>query len=272
MKRTTRSGDLTIAYEDSGSGSPAVVLIHGAYANRSHYAPQVEHLSKRHRVLAPDVRGHGESDKPQGPFGIREVADDVIAVCDAAGVTGAILVGHSWAVPLQVGATRPDLAAGVALLDGAVLLPEEDRAEILAGLVPVLEGPGWMAAMQGFLGGRGFPYGAPALKARVIEEIVHGPAQLAAQLMRDVMSSDWSEQLTSVDCPLLYVHGVMPLEVERLRQLRPDAIVAAVAGGGHYISLEVPDQVNAMLDRFLDLLAQEERSAASATRHRRSLV
>ena len=70
----------------------------------------------------------------------------MIAVCDAAGVTGAILVGHSWAVPLQVALTRPELAAGVVLLDGAVLLPDKVRAEILAGLLPVLEGPGWAAA------------------------------------------------------------------------------------------------------------------------------
>lgn len=253
MRRTTRSGDLTIAYEDCGSGSPAVVLIHGAYANRGHYAPQIEHLSTRRRVLAVDVRGHGDSDMPRRRFGIREAADDVSAVCEAAGVSAAVHVGHSWAVPLQVAAARPDLVAAAVLLDGPVLLPEKERREILAGLVPVLEGPGWMAAMQGFLGGRGFPYDASALKTRVLEEIARGPAHLAAQLMREVMSSDWSEQLASLGCPLLYVHGVMPIELERLRQLRPDAIVAAVAGGGHYLSLEVPEQVNAMLDRFLEL-------------------
>ena len=107
MKHTTFSGDLRIAYEDAGSGSPAVVLIHGAYASSAHYASQIEHASKRHRVLAPDLRGHGDSDTPEGPFGIREVAEDVLAVCDAAGVATAVVCGHSWAVPLQVAALRP---------------------------------------------------------------------------------------------------------------------------------------------------------------------
>ena len=78
-------------------------------------------------MLALDVRGHGESDNPRQPFGVRAAADDVIAVCDAARVVGAIHVGHSWAVPLQVAPTRPDLVAGIVLLDGAVLLTEKER-------------------------------------------------------------------------------------------------------------------------------------------------
>jgi hypothetical protein len=46
-----------------------------------------------------------------------------------------------------------------------------------------------------------------------------------------------------------------PADLERLRQLRPDALLASVAGSGHYLKLEVPDQVNAMLDRFLQIVA-----------------
>jgi len=46
----------------------------------------------------------------------------------------------------------------------------------------------------------------------------------------------------------------VPADLERLKQLRPDAIIAAVAGSGHFLTLVVPDQVNAMLDRFLTVL------------------
>lgn len=78
-------GQLEIAYDEVGSGSPAVVLIHGALPTAA--------TTRR--------REHGGSETPSGSFGIVDAAADVIAVCDAAGVTGAILVGHSWAVPLQ---------------------------------------------------------------------------------------------------------------------------------------------------------------------------
>jgi hypothetical protein len=57
------------------------------------------------------------------------------------------------------------------------------------------------------------------------------------------------------------VHGGIPADLARLRQLRPDAlVVASVAGAGHYMTLEVPDQVNAMLDRFLQIVDQRSPS------------
>ena len=68
MTRAAISDGLRIAYEDVGQGSPAVVLIHGAFGNRFHYAAQIKHLAQRHRVLALDLRGHGESDVPQDGF------------------------------------------------------------------------------------------------------------------------------------------------------------------------------------------------------------
>jgi len=56
---------------------------------------------------------------------------------------------------------------------------------------------------------------------------------------------------------------MMPADLDRLMQLRPDAIVAAVAGSGHFMALVVPDQVSAMLDRFLAILPEGGASAAS---------
>lgn len=263
MKRTTSSGGLRIVFDDTGSGSPAVVLIHADFANRSHFAPQIEHLAPRHRVLAPDLRGHGESESPQGTFGMSDLADDVIAVCDAAGVERAVLCGHACPTALVVAARRPDLVAGVALLDVAVLFPQALRTQVLSNLAPVCEGPGWSTAIQSFLGGLAFPYDTPELKARVMEEIAHGPAGLAAQIVRDVMSSDHADLLAAGDYPLLYVHGGAPIDLARLRQLRPDVVIGSVVGAGHYLTLEVPDQVNAMLDRFLQLVAEREHAAAT---------
>lgn len=54
-----------LAYEDRGAGKPAFVFVHGWTCNRSFFAPQAEHFARRHRVVSLDLRGHGESDKPQ---------------------------------------------------------------------------------------------------------------------------------------------------------------------------------------------------------------
>lgn len=255
MKQTAVTNGLRIAYEDVGVGSPAVVLIHGAFGNRSHYAAQIEHLAQRHRVVALDLRGHGESDVAPDGYRLRDYAQDVVAVCEVAALDRYVLCGHSMPVALIAASLTPGRTAGVALLDGTMLFPESLRSQALANLVPILEGEGWIEAMQGFLIGRGIgPHDSAALKARVLAEIAAAAPGIAAPLMRDVMSEDFSP-LLSGRFPLLYVHAGVPADLTRLRELRPDVLLGAVVGSGHWLMLEVPDQVNAMLDRFLQIVA-----------------
>jgi len=252
-RRTAVVHELGIAFDDAGHGTPTVVLIHGAFANRSHFAPQLEHLAQRHRVLTLDLRGHGESDVPKGGFRVRDFAADVIGVCETAGIDRAVLSGHSLggAVALEVAAAKPDLVAGVALLDAAILYPERLRMRFLA----LLERDAPVEAVLRFFGRTLGPFNSPALKARVMEEIGRAPGHMVVPVIRDLMSSDFAAQLSSGDYPLVYVHAMAPTDLARLRQLRPDVLLASVAGSGHYLMLEVPDQVNAMLDRFLQIVA-----------------
>jgi pimeloyl-ACP methyl ester carboxylesterase len=256
MKRTLPR-DVEIAYEEAGRGDPTVILIHPPFGNRSHFAAVFRHLAQRNRVIALDLRGCGESGVPAEGFRIVDLADDVRAVCRAAGVDRAVLCGHSLGgtVALEVAALEPQLVAGVALLDPVVLFPEPLRRQVLEQLVPALAGPGWQEVLRSFIAGRMFgPFDPPEVRARIAQEVATLPAHLPAPLMRDGMSNDFSDRLAAGKYPLLFVHAQVPADLERLKQLRPDAIVASVAGSGHFLTLIVPDQVNAMLDRFLAIL------------------
>jgi pimeloyl-ACP methyl ester carboxylesterase len=71
--------------------------------------------------------------------------------------------------------------------------------------------------------------------------------------MRDGMATDGAAALARIRCPLLVVRAGAPMDLDRLRGLQPDALVGNVVGSGHWLTLVVPDQVNAMLDRFLEL-------------------
>lgn len=253
MKRVM-SGGVEIAYEEAGQGDPAVVLIHAPFGRREHFAAVFHHLAARHRVIALDLRGCGDSGRPADGYRIRDLADDVRAVCRAAGVTRAVLCGHSLGgtAALEVAALDAELAAGVVLLDAVVLFPEPMRRQVLESFVPVLSGPGWLEALRGYFAGRMFaPWDPPELRARIAEELASLPPQMPAALMRDGMSTDSSERLAAAKCPLLFIHAHVPADLGRLKQLRPDAMVASVVGSGHFLPLVVPDQVNAMLDRFL---------------------
>jgi len=254
--KQVKSDGVEIVFEDTGHGEPALVLIHPAFSNRSHFAPVVANLAERHRVITLDLRGHGESGVPRDGFRIADFAQDVIAVCRGARVERAVLCGHSMggAIALTAAAADPRLAAGVALLDAAILFPEPLRRQMLDTLVPALEGPQWLEALRGFWARMFGPFDPPDLRTRLMEELAAVPPHIPAPMMRDIFSRDYSDEVAAARCPLLYVHARIPADVERLKQLRPDAIVASVAGSGHFVVLVVPEQVSAMLDRFLAIL------------------
>ena len=83
-----------LAYDEAGTG-PAVVLIHGHPFNRSMWAPQLAALADRYRVIAPDLRGYGDSPVTPGTVPMSQLAADVAQLLDGLGVARAALVGLS---------------------------------------------------------------------------------------------------------------------------------------------------------------------------------
>jgi pimeloyl-ACP methyl ester carboxylesterase len=239
---------LHLAYDDVGKGDPAIILMHGLFADRTYYAAQVRHLAQRHRVLNIDLRGHGESDVPEDGYSLGILADDVIRVCERAGISSAVLCGHSFPVALQVARRRPSLAAGLVLLDGVVLFPPAVREE-QARFAQALHTDRWREALLGF-----FPSIAASAADRVRADISAAPPFYAGPIMRELASSDSADGLANLSCPLMYVHSSAPADLERLRTVQPDAIIAEIPGAGHWPMLTVPDRVNALLDRFLEVV------------------
>src|ERR1700685_4297801 len=91
-----------LAHDDSGGG-PAVVLIHGHPFDRSMWKGQIPALSARFRVIAPDLRGDGQSPATAGTVTMAELAGDVWALLDGLGVPSAAPVGLSMGGLVAVG-------------------------------------------------------------------------------------------------------------------------------------------------------------------------
>lgn len=245
-----------LAYDDAGSGEPAVVLVHGwGLGNPSHLVPQFEHLARRRRVLKLDLPGQGRSDRPPSGFGFADCATAIAAVLDAAGVEQAIVCGHSFGgrVAVEVAAAVPSRVAGVALLDPVILFPEQVRMQTLTRLVPALRSENWLPALDAYFSRLFSLYDPPELRARVLEELSQVSPDLAALLMQEGMATDGAESLARVQCPLLLVSAQAPVDIERLQALQPAVFIGRVIGSGHWLTLTVPAQVNVMLDRFLEL-------------------
>src|ERR1051325_132663 len=90
----TRINDIQMAYTDAGIGRP-VVLIHGYPFNRTLWNEQVAALSNSYRVLAPDLRGFGESDASAEPATMNQMAQDVALLLDHLGIARATIAGLS---------------------------------------------------------------------------------------------------------------------------------------------------------------------------------
>ena len=102
-----------------GRGAP-VVALHGLTATGMSFAGVAEKLAGRCAVFAPDLRGRGDSDKPEGPYGMAQHARDVAAAMRAMGLGASIVAGHSMGafVAAALAAQEPGLVAGLVLLDG----------------------------------------------------------------------------------------------------------------------------------------------------------
>ena len=255
LRRSALVDGRRISYEDAGSGSPAVILIHGTFEDSTYFAPQLRHLADRHRVIALDLPAHGQSDVAS-PLDVEGFTRDVVTVCAEAGVERAVLCGHSIlgaAIALAVAAARPDLVHGVAILD-AVLFPPSAWRQSLESLLPALDGDHWTKAIQGYFARTLDANDPPELAARVMDDIALHSRDSVRSLVASFLAVDIGEAMKDASCPLLYVHAKAPADLQRLGQLRPDAFIGQVVGSGHYLMLVVPDQVNAMLDRFLELI------------------
>jgi pimeloyl-ACP methyl ester carboxylesterase len=106
-----------------GRGAP-VVALHGLTASYLNFIGIAERLAGRRPILALDLRGRGDSDKPEGPYGLAQHARDVAAAMCALNLGPSVIVGHSMGafIATALAVQNPDLVAGLILIDGGYLL------------------------------------------------------------------------------------------------------------------------------------------------------
>jgi pimeloyl-ACP methyl ester carboxylesterase len=255
MQSVDRNGVRLIFEEAPGAGA-AVVLIHGWCCDHTYLAPQFEHFAKKgRRVVALDLRGHGASDKPVERYTMQGFADDVAFVCNHLGVTKALVIGHSMGgiIAYDFASRYPALLSALVMLDAAIVLPATSRA-VIPKFLAELGGPDYQQAIRAFVAGTLFlPTDDPHGKERIIEGMTSAPQHVALSAYQALADYD-AAAAPRVAAPSLYIEANEPsprADVARVRELLPALFFGQTVGSGHFCQLEVPDQVNAMIDRFL---------------------
>ncbi|MBA3389225.1 MAG: alpha/beta hydrolase [Rubrobacter sp.] len=127
-------GDVELAMGRAGQGPNPLVCLHGITAQHRAFNTPARHLSPSHSLAAVDLRGRGDSDKPETGYGLDAHASDVVRVLDYLGMERAILAGHSMGafVALQTALRHPDRVRALVLLDGGwprIEISPEDLTE-----------------------------------------------------------------------------------------------------------------------------------------------
>lgn len=249
---------VSIAYVEAGVGDPPILLVHGMACDHTHLLPQFHHLRTRHRVIAVDLRGHGASDRPGGAYTGEILGDDLAFVCRSLGLDHPVVVGHSLggSVSLALAVRQPELLGGLVLLDSGIRRPQAKRQE-LQPFYDSLGGPDHAELVSRFVAQRlCLPTDGEEIVRSVARTMAATPAHVFLAMAEGVVAFDSQAAALACRVPALLVMSGQPfVDPAAVAALPDNWEVARVAGAGHFVQLVVPDQVNAMLDRFLHLLA-----------------
>jgi len=271
--RRVHLGDISLEVADAGPGGRPVMLVHGFTADRGEVADVLGPLADRGwHAAAPDLRGHGGSDRPTSPeaYSFELMAADVVALADDLGWDRFALVGHSMggAVAQLIALDHPDRLSGLALAStfhGPVPGIDMDLIQLgcwvvreagMTGLADAMaarraENPESIAAFERLQEAR--PGWAEQSRARLEAT---SPDMWMAMAPRFVDQEDRLERLAELDVPTAVIVGELDAtmldDCRRLAATIPGATLTVVPDAGHVPQVEQPEAWWAALSTFLD--------------------
>ena len=243
-----------IHYKSYGKGKDALVLIHGWTCNLDNWRDQIPELSKRNRVIALDLPGHGQSDKPQITYTMDLFANAVDAVMRDAKVDHAVLVGHSMGTPVarQFYRKYPQKTLAIVIVDGGLRL--FGTKEMRDGFLSMFRSPGYKEA-----GGQMLSQMMANLPAAEQERGKASFANTPQYVIVGAMEAMNDEALYNPDkinVPVFALLAKSPFwaaDTEQfLHSLAPDLELQWWEGVGHFVMLEKPKQFNDAVIAFLN--------------------
>ncbi len=252
-----------VYYTDQGKGEPAMVLIHGWGGNHKFWREQVPALAKHHRVIAIDLIGHGQSDKPQAAYSLDYLARSVLAVMDAAKVKDAVIMGHSLgaAVARRIALEHPERVRAVISMDGALGRPPLEptaRAKWIAqakAFAAMFQGPDGRKNVPMFVDSMHDKQTPPAVRQWIKDQIMATPWHVGRSAMNEfVQPSSWDLAPSSAPLLAIYVKNqhLTPDFKQQLKILFPNLRFKEITGVGHFLMLEKPEVINPWIIEFVD--------------------
>ena len=243
-----------IRFEVTGEGEPTLVLVHGWALDRRLWDSHVAHLAERHRVVALDLAGHGDSGRQRAEWTMAAFGQDVVAVVDALGATEIVLVGHSMGgqVVLEAARRMPERVRGVVLVDTLLDVEERTPPEQIDAMARQLEDAYETTVAQMSTEHLFGPGTSQVVRERVLGAAKALPPDISIALLRQSWGYDPLPALRDIKARVRAVNAdKFPTNLEVNRRHMPGYDAFIVKGTAHYLMLEDPARFGRALDEAL---------------------
>jgi len=250
--------DTRLYYSERGAGEP-LLLVHGLGSSGWDWAAQVDHFANQYRVLRLDLRGHGRSERSDGPYSIAQFARDVAIFLRRRGAIPAHVVGLSMggmvALELAAGAARLVRSLTVVNSVADMRLHTWGDVWLYASRRLAVQGLGMRRVGQLIARRLFVKPDQEDLRRKFIRRWARNDKQAYLWSMDAIMQWSVADRLGHIDTPTLLVSSdedYTPVSAkERIAAQLPNAELTVVNDARHALPVERPDDFNAIVDDFL---------------------
>jgi pimeloyl-ACP methyl ester carboxylesterase len=245
-----------VHWTSKGSGE-TVILVHGWTCDETSWDAQVPALSQKYRVITLDLPGHGKSDPPKdGKFSMAVFARAVEAVRAEAKAGKIVLVGHSMGTPVirEYAVMYPKRVVGLVPVDGLLRIsPPAGQGKGRGAPDPsTMTGPGGMQARETMIRGMFTPATPAAIQQHVLKMMLAAPESTALGAMVATFdSASLSDAVSTVPVLGIYAGNSQLGDRGYFKKVFPNSEYVEVAGTGHFVMMERPEEFNRLLAAFL---------------------
>jgi len=253
---------VSIAYDDLGAGDPALLMLTGWCSSKERWSAVARICSAKRRVLSTEWRGHGDSDRGSGDFGLEEMIADALACADAAGVEQFVpcAASHSGFVAIELRRRHPERVPMLVHVDWYVVPPPPPYRAVLAMLTSSDDWPAardklfeiWRAGVE-----------RPEIDA-AFEVMNRQGADMWMRSGREIMAGydrvgSPMDAWTALDppVPVMHAYGQPPapefLDVQReFAESHPWFTVRKLPGVTHFAMIETPELLAETIEEFVE--------------------
>jgi len=250
--------DIDMYYEMTGEGDP-ILFIHGLGSSTRDWEEQVPVFSQKYKIITIDLRGHGQTDKPKGPYSMKMFAEDIAELLKKLGINSTHILGISLGggVAFQMAVDYPELVKSLIIVNSGIEIPMDSFKMKLEAFkrtfIVKLVG---MKKMGKVLAPRSFIKPEQEdLRKKLIERWAENDKKAYLIALRALMGWSVRDQLKKIKFPTLVIgsdEDYAPSSVkEEYTALIPNARFIEIKDARHAVSIEKPKEFNEIVMSFL---------------------